>query len=77
MGKAETRDDLPRRDVFDRLVANRSGVLDIRIGPETNWLFWFVVEDRQDICSVGLSADDARNLIAYLQKAIACSTEDQ
>ena len=55
-------------------------MLDIRIGPETNWLFWlfwFVVEDRQDICSVGLSADDARNLIAYLQKAIACSTEDQ
>ena len=50
-------------DGYDRVVSNKSGVIDIY---PLNRGIRIVIEDNNDICSIGLSNSEIKELVSYL-----------
>ena len=57
-------------DHYERVIANASGVIDISDSHVAGYRLWVVVEDGEDICSVGMNNAEIKALIAFLQKKL-------
>ena len=50
-------------EAYDRVASNWSGSMDILPWKDGVWI---VIEDSTDICSIGLSQDEIKELVSYL-----------